>query len=64
VHAYVGDEVIVCWPVTADPARNGRCVLCFLRLNVAWRASQQTIVASLSCSGLPSRAARRSRYCQ
>jgi hypothetical protein len=33
VHAYVGDEVIVSWPVTADPARNARCVVCFLRLN-------------------------------
>jgi adenylate cyclase len=32
VHAYVGDEVIVCWPVTADPARNGRCVLCFFAI--------------------------------
>ena len=32
VHAYVGDEVIVSWPVTADPARNARCVLCFLAI--------------------------------
>ena len=29
VHAYVGDEVIVSWPVSGDPARNGRCVGCF-----------------------------------
>jgi hypothetical protein len=29
VHAYVGDEVIVSWPVSADPARNARRVLCF-----------------------------------
>ena len=32
VHAYVGDEVIVSWPVTADPARNARCVLCFFAI--------------------------------
>jgi adenylate cyclase len=31
VHAYVGDEVIVTWPATDDPARNARCVACFLR---------------------------------
>jgi adenylate cyclase len=24
VHGYVGDEVIVSWPVTADPGRNAR----------------------------------------
>ncbi len=29
VHAYVGDEVIVTWPVTADRARNARCLTCF-----------------------------------
>jgi adenylate cyclase len=29
VHAYVGDEVIASWPVSADPARNARRVLCF-----------------------------------
>ena len=32
VHAYVGDEVIVSWPVTADPVRNARCVLCFFAI--------------------------------
>jgi adenylate cyclase len=32
VHAYVGDEVIVSWPLTADPARNARCVLCFFAI--------------------------------
>ena len=32
VHAYVGDEVIVSWPVSGDPARNGRCVGCFLAI--------------------------------
>jgi class 3 adenylate cyclase len=32
VHAYVGDEVIVTWPVTADPARNARCVACFFAI--------------------------------
>ena len=32
VHAYVGDEVIVSWPVTADHARNARCVLCFFAI--------------------------------
>jgi class 3 adenylate cyclase len=32
VHAYVGDEVIVTWPVTGDPARNARCLACFLAI--------------------------------
>jgi hypothetical protein len=53
VHAYVGDEVIVCWPVTTDPARNGRCALCFFAIERSMGALQQTIVVSLSCSGLP-----------
>src|SRR5271157_5600080 len=29
VHAYVGDEVIVSWPLSDDPARNARSVACF-----------------------------------
>jgi class 3 adenylate cyclase len=29
VHAYVGDEVIVTWPLTQDRARNARCLNCF-----------------------------------
>jgi class 3 adenylate cyclase len=32
VHAYVGDEVIVTWPVTADPAHNARCLACFFAI--------------------------------
>ena len=32
VHAYVGDEVIVSWPVSDDPARNARCVACFFAI--------------------------------
>jgi adenylate cyclase len=32
VLAYVGDEVIVSWPVSDDRARNGRCVGCFLAI--------------------------------
>ncbi len=32
VHAYVGDEVIVTWPVTGDPARNARCLTCFFAI--------------------------------
>src|SRR5271166_1993090 len=32
VHAYVGDEVIVSWPVTDDPARNARSVACFFAI--------------------------------
>jgi class 3 adenylate cyclase len=32
VHAYVGDEIIVSWPVTADLVRNARCVLCFFAI--------------------------------
>jgi adenylate cyclase len=63
VHAYVGDEVIVCWPVTTDPARNGRCALCFFaiersmaRLAADYRREFELL--------RPSRlAARPSRYC-
>jgi adenylate cyclase len=32
VHAYVGDEVIVTWPLTGDRARNGRCLACFFAI--------------------------------
>jgi class 3 adenylate cyclase len=32
VHSYVGDEVIVSWPVSNHPARNGRCVGCFVAI--------------------------------
>jgi class 3 adenylate cyclase len=32
VHAYVGEEVIVTWPVAADPARNARCLTCFFAI--------------------------------
>jgi class 3 adenylate cyclase len=32
VHAYVGDEVIVSWPVTRDAARNARCLKCFFAI--------------------------------
>jgi class 3 adenylate cyclase len=32
VHAYVGDEVIVSWPVSGDPARNARCIACFFTI--------------------------------
>jgi adenylate cyclase len=32
VHAYVGDEVIVTWPVTGDPVRNARCMACFFAI--------------------------------
>ena len=32
VHTYVGDEVIVGWPVTGDPARDARCVACFFAI--------------------------------
>ncbi|HEX9168876.1 MAG TPA: adenylate/guanylate cyclase domain-containing protein [Roseiarcus sp.] len=32
VHAYVGDEVIVSWPVAQDPARNARCVASFFAI--------------------------------
>ncbi len=33
VHAYVGDEVIVSWPVAADPARNASCLACFFAIH-------------------------------
>ncbi len=32
VLAYVGDEVIVTWPLTGDPACNGQCIACFLAI--------------------------------
>lgn len=32
VHAYVGDEVIVTWPVAPDPARNARSLSCFFAI--------------------------------
>jgi adenylate cyclase len=32
MHAHVGDEVIVTWPVTGDPARNARCLACFFAI--------------------------------
>jgi len=32
VHAYVGDEVIVSWPVTDDHARNARALACFFAI--------------------------------
>jgi class 3 adenylate cyclase len=32
VHAYVGDEVIVSWPVSDDPALNARSVACFFAI--------------------------------
>jgi class 3 adenylate cyclase len=32
VHAYVGDEAIVTWPVAKDPAANARSVACFFAI--------------------------------
>jgi hypothetical protein len=32
VLSYVGDEVIVTWPVTDDPARNAQCLACFVAI--------------------------------
>jgi class 3 adenylate cyclase len=32
VHAYVGDEVIVSWPLTRDASRNARCLKCFFAI--------------------------------
>jgi class 3 adenylate cyclase len=32
VHSYVGDEVIVTWPLTADAARNARCLQCVVAI--------------------------------
>jgi class 3 adenylate cyclase len=32
VHAYVGDAVIVTWPLTDDAARNARCLTCFFTI--------------------------------
>ena len=33
VHAYVGDEVIVSWPLTDDPVRNARCLACYFAID-------------------------------
>jgi class 3 adenylate cyclase len=32
VHAYVGDEVIVTWPLSGDPERNARSLRCFFAI--------------------------------
>ena len=32
MHAYVGDEVVVSWPVSDKPARNARCIACFFAI--------------------------------
>ncbi|MBV9568903.1 MAG: adenylate/guanylate cyclase domain-containing protein [Hyphomicrobiales bacterium] len=32
VHAYVGDEVIITWPITRDPVRNTRCLHCLFAI--------------------------------
>ena len=32
VHAYVGDEAIVAWPATDDPAKNARPIACFFAI--------------------------------
>ena len=31
--SYVGDEVIVTWPVTGDPVLNARCLACFVAID-------------------------------
>jgi class 3 adenylate cyclase len=33
VHAYVGDEVIVTWPLSGDPERNARSLRCFYTID-------------------------------
>jgi class 3 adenylate cyclase len=40
VLSYVGDEIIVTWPVADDPARNARCLACFFAIDA--------MIASLS----------------
>ena len=32
MHAYVGDEAIIVWPLTDDADRNGRAVACFFAI--------------------------------
>ena len=32
VHAYVGDEIIVTWPLSGDPERNARSLRCFFAI--------------------------------
>jgi class 3 adenylate cyclase len=50
VLSYVGDEVIVTWPVTDDPARNARSLACFFaidnkiaRLSVEYQKEFETV---------------------
>ncbi len=35
VHAYVGDEVIVTWPLSTEPEKNGRSLRCFFAVEDA-----------------------------
>jgi hypothetical protein len=52
VHAYVGDEVIVTWPMTGDPARNARSLACFLAIE----DKMASLVATMSASSARCRA--------
>ena len=61
VHAHVGDEVIVSWPVSADPARNARRVL---RFSVIERKMARVAADHRREFRVSRRAARRSRHCQ
>ena len=45
VHAYVGDEVIVSWPLGNDPTRNARCLSCFAAIERRMEALGPTYAA-------------------
>jgi len=41
VHAYVGDEVIITWPLSEDPERNARSLRCFFAVEECGVAKRQ-----------------------
>ena len=60
VHAYVGDEVIVTWPASADPARNARCLACFVAIDRKMTRNCGRLPRHLRrCTAIPRRAALR-----
>jgi hypothetical protein len=52
VHAYVGDEVIITWPLSEDPDRNDRSLRCSSPLKKRWSISLRPMLGnSASCRG-------------
>ena len=48
VHAYVGDQVIVTWPLTDDPKRNARSLRCFFAAEERMRILPRPTCANLA----------------